>query len=121
MTKNTSIQFSSKHEDKRIERKLKELDKFVLFRHFTRTAKTKIVPKMATLQLVKGQRLFREGDKVAALYVVRQGELEVGKTIVVSTGTRSAAPLDLGTEGVSVTYGSMKVKSEAGMSSRQLC
>ena len=73
------MSFWNKHEDKRIERQLKELENFVIFKNFTRTAKTKILPKMKTIHLIKGQKLFKEGDKVDALYVVKKGEFEVLK------------------------------------------
>lgn len=75
-------QFNSilkKHEDKRIERQLKELEKFTLFYNFSRTAKTKILPKLYTMKLIRGQKLYKENDKTDAIYVVKDGEFEITK------------------------------------------
>lgn len=68
-----------KHEDRRIERQLKELEKFSVFHNFSRTAKTKILPKLYTKKLIRGQKLFKENDKLEAIYVIKDGEFEITK------------------------------------------
>ena len=42
---------------------------------------------MYTRKLIKGQKLFKENDKLEAIYVIKDGEFEVNKNIFIHTGT----------------------------------
>ena len=75
------IEPSIAYEASRIERLVKDLEGFVLFKNFTRTAKQRIIPKMKNIKLYKGQVLFREKDKLEYIYLVKDGQLSITKTI----------------------------------------
>lgn len=76
------------YESEAMERSIRDLQRFIIFKNFHRKAKLMdITQKIHKIKLHKGQKLFTEDSPFDSLYVVKDGELDILKTVYIDFST----------------------------------
>lgn len=68
-----------------MERQIKELSNIGIFKHLTRSVKSKIVNSIHNKVLSKGEVLFKENEDFSKLYIVKEGVFEIYKEFKINT------------------------------------
>jgi CRP-like cAMP-binding protein len=68
-------------ERKKLNEKIQFLRGLPFFSALTKTSIGKLTYQFKELNLIKNQILYREGDKVDFVYIIKSGQFEVTKTI----------------------------------------
>ncbi|CAI2383968.1 unnamed protein product [Moneuplotes crassus] len=86
-------------ENTKLEREIKELNNFGIFKNLTRTSKSKLVKCIVKEEIKKGQYLCKENEENVYLYIIKEGKFEIQKELSINldTGMANYTPLYLST------------------------
>ncbi|CAI2384393.1 unnamed protein product [Moneuplotes crassus] len=86
-------------ENTKLEREIKELNNFGIFKNITRTSKSKLVKCISKEEVKKGQYLCKENEESVYVYIIKEGKFEILKELNVNldTGIVNYTPLYLST------------------------